>query len=196
MKKVWNAAVASGCPSAALTAAHGGGGGYKIAAVNVKAATGRGFRGRYTIFILDRSRQRQRRRRLTFYLQRSGIIVNVIKLKALEEDEKEAPVMVPVVNCSVDVLDVPIEEVNRPLQIILMPDRTEGGHRVVDIIVPGPDTEEGREAEKYGTKGSSVEEMMDDEAVADKEKGGGIRGAGGFVVLAKVTAAETRSRSD
>ena len=45
VKTVGNAAVASGLPSAPLTPARGGEGGTKIAAVNVKAATGGGAGG-------------------------------------------------------------------------------------------------------------------------------------------------------
>ena len=45
VKTVGKAAVASGCPSAPLNAAHGGGGGSKMAAANVKAATIRGLGG-------------------------------------------------------------------------------------------------------------------------------------------------------
>ena len=38
---------------------------------------------------------------------------------------------------------VPVNEVNRPPLIVLVPVQPEGGHWVVNIIVPGPDKEEG-----------------------------------------------------
>ena len=51
----------------------------------------------------------------------------------------------------------------------------EGGHWVAGIIVLGPETEEGREVERAGAKGTEFEDMTDNEAVAEKERGGVYR---------------------
>ena len=44
----------------------------------------------------------------------------------------------------------------------------EGGHWVAVIIVLGPETEEGREVERAGAKGTEFEDMNDNEAVVEK----------------------------
>ena len=80
--------------------------------------------------------------------------------------------MTAVGNCFVGVLSVNVDEVNRPPQVVPVPFHTEGGHQVADIILPGPETEEGREMERDGTEGTAVEEMTDDKAVAEKDRGG------------------------
>ena len=71
----------------------------------------------------------------------------------------------------------------------------EGWHRVSDIIFPGPEAEERREMERFGTKGTYVEDITDDEDVAEKKRGRGVPGAV-VIVSAEAAAAEMISRSE
>ena len=69
---------------------------------------------------------------------------------------EEAPATTAVGDRFVAVPTMPVDEVNRPPQVVPVPVQPEGGHQVADIIVLGPDTKEGRHMELAGTEGTAV----------------------------------------